>query len=41
MRHTTKIPLDIGGVILMTYDSAEKDFERELGQSLLDAGGLR
>lgn len=41
MRHTTKVPLDIGGVILMTYDSEEKEFERELGQALLEAGGLR
>jgi len=41
MRHTSKIPLDIGGVILMTYDSEAKDFERELGQELLRAGGLQ
>lgn len=41
MRHTSKIPLEIGGAILMTYDSKAKEFERELGQSLLDAGGLR
>lgn len=41
MRFTTKVPLEVGGVVFITYDSKEKEFEQELGQELLDAGDLR
>lgn len=40
MRTTSKIPLRVGGAIVVTYDSQHKEFEASLGESLLDDGNL-
>ena len=41
MMHTKNIPLRIGGAVLLTYESYEEDFEKELGPELLEAGNIR
>lgn len=41
MRHTTQVGLGIGGAVFITYDSEKKDFERDMGDILLDAGDIQ
>lgn len=41
MRHTSKLPMDCGGVIMITYDSEKSDFEKDVAEMMLDAGDLR
>lgn len=41
MRYTSQVPLEIGGALFVTYDSAKKDFERELGEIMLNEGGIQ
>lgn len=41
MRHTSQINLEIGGAVFITYDSEKEDFEENLGDILLDAGGIQ
>lgn len=41
MRHTTQVTLDIGGAVFITYDSEAEDFEKEMGDILLEAGDIQ
>jgi len=45
MIFTSKVPLEIGGIVMVTYKDPDrqkaKEFERSLGQELLQAGGMQ
>lgn len=34
MRTTSKIPINCGGAMVITYDSKKKEFENDLGQMM-------
>lgn len=41
MRHTTQVNLEVGGAMFFTYDSEKEDFKKDLGNMLLEEGGIQ